>query len=432
MAQAPQAPGDAPPSKRFKLDAEHELRFEIPPDVATATVTLEEGAAELFGIELARNRAYALPSSFNAAVFTWHGATLTLQAPDSVMAYTATDTPMPQYVCAHAVLQSKRRIAKAAGLPGPRAVVVGSRDCGKTALVTLLAAYCLKENGRAHVVDGDPSGCGAIGVVPGSVAFSAVRHLDLDVGGLVHDKLLALMVGHMSPRHNPRVSQAVLAALGELVDEVLSTAALAPYIGCVADTCGDVDGKDGAESAVEAVKALKADVVFVLGSERLYASIRSTFEHSATESVLLTKSGGVVSRNEEWRMALRSTKVRQYFYGVDNTFSPFSSVIDFDAVVVLKVGGMVSVVPDSVLPVGAESSLDPLKPMRVSSLGELLHKLVAVSQAEEEEAVLRTAVYGFVHVVKVDGDRNTLTVLSPSPGKVPGRLLLVGDTTWIE
>lgn len=429
-SQTPIASATAP--RTFELQAEYELRFEIPPDVSTASLKLEAGAAELFGIELARNRVYTLPPSFYAAVFTWHGATLILQGTDAVDAYTATETPMPSYVSAHSVLQSKRLMAKSAGLPGPRAIVAGPRDCGKTAVVTMLASYCIKANGVAHVVDLDPSGCGAAGSMPGSISISSVSHVDVDVGGLVHEKTQSVMLGHTSPKQNQAVSEAIFTAMGEIMDSVLSTAGMNPSVGCVVDTCGDVDGKCGTETVVLAAKALKADVVFVLGSERLYASIRSTFEHSATETVLLSKSGGVVSRDESARRALQSSKVRHYFYGVDNSFNPYSTTVDFGDVTVLKVGGAVSVVPDSVLPAGAESSLDPLKPVVLTSMTDLLHKILGVSQAEKEEDVVKAPLFGYVHVVRLDSEKNVMTVLAPSPGIIPGRFFVAGDVTWIE
>lgn len=420
-------------SRKFTLPAEHELRFEIPFDNASdINLTLEHGSAEVFGIELALNRPYTLPPGLNAAAFTWLGATLSLAAPSNVMAYTAGDTPMPHYISAHSILQSRRNLAMSAGIPGPRVMVVGPRDCGKTTLVKLLATYCVKVNTSVIVVDLDPSGCGAAGVVPGAVSLSVVKHLDLESGGLVHDKRTSVMVGHVSPRQNSLVSGKIFDTMGQILDRFLSKRDMSPSAGCIIDTSGDIDGPDGPACVISAVKAVKADVVFVLGAERLYASVNTEFEDSTIETVLLSKSGGVVSHDDSSRMAMRSRQIKHYFYGADNRLSPFSTVLNFSEITVLKVGGVVAVVPDSVLPIGAQSSLDPLKPSRITTLSETLHKVLGVSQASKEEQVLTSPVYGYVHVVKIDSDRNTLTVLAPSPGRIPSNFLLSGDTKWIE
>lgn len=425
--------GGAHQVQTFTLAAEHELRFEVPADgIAGVTLTLEHGSAELFGVELAVNRPYPLMPSTNAAAFTWHGATLALTAPKSVMAYTATDTPMPSYIVAHAVLQSRRDLAKAAGIPGPRAVVVGPRDCGKTALVSILSAYCVRANSSVVIADLDPSGCGAAGVIPGAVSLSLARHLDLEAGGIVHDKLVSVMVGHPSPRDNSQVSEKVFETIGKMMDSVLSCREMNAFTGCIADTSGDVDGVQGVASVVAAVRALKADVVFVLDAERLYASVSSELSGSATETVLLGKSGGVVSREEASRLAMGARRIKHYFYGPENRLNPFSTVLIFADVVVLKVGGLATVVPDSVLPIGAESTLDPLTPSRITSLSDTLHKVLGVSQAASQDDVLTSPVYGYVHVVKIDLERNTMTVLAPSNGRIPSRYLLSGDTKWIE
>lgn len=419
-------------SRRFSLPAEDELRFEIPSDVTTATLTLKDGAAEIFGIELALNKPYPLPAGLNAAAFTWHGATLELVAVDSVMAYTATDTPMPSYIRAHHSLQTRRVLARNNGLAGPRAIVVGPRDVGKTTLVNLLAAYCIKANGRAIVVDIDPSASGAAGLVPGSLALSVVQHLDLEAGGLVHDKQQAVFLGHTTPRDNVAVTEAGLDVLGKVVDGVLSSRALTPEVGVLVDTSADVDSREGVDGLVYATRALRADVVFVIDAERLHAALTGRLEGTATETVLLDKSGGVVSRDEASRMSVRDGRIKGYFYGAEGELSPFSTTVEFDKVTVLKVGGVAGVVPDSALPVGAESSLDPLKPTRVGRVEEVLHMVLGVSFAKSEEEVLKVGVYGFVHVVGVSVEKNTMNVLAPSPGRIPGAYLLAGDVKWIE
>ncbi|PXF40752.1 Protein CLP1-like [Gracilariopsis chorda] len=420
------------PAREFSLQSEHELRFEIPPDVASASLTLLTGSAELFGLALAQNKPYHLAPSLNAAAFTWHGATLALRAPKYVMAYTATDTPMPSYINAHSILQSKRQVARRAGIPGPRAVVVGPHDCGKTALVNILAAYCVRANRTAVVADMDPSAGGAVGTMPATIALSLVSHLDLEAGNLVHERLATLMVGHHSPRHNVPVSERAFNKLAALLDKVMGMSNLDPWVGALADTSGDILAKDGTDGVIQAIRAMNADVVFVLGAERLYAAIKSTFESTPVEAVLLAKSGGVISRDAATRQVLRSNAIKSYFYGADNRLSPFSIAIEFDKVIVLRVGGEATVVPDSVLPAGASSSLDPLKPVRITSVADVLHNVLAVSQATDEKDVFDMPLFGFLHVVKVDVERNSMTVLAPSPGTIPSTILLVGDTKWVE
>lgn len=418
--------------RNFELQAETELRFEVPPDCSTATITLTRGSVEIFGIELALNRAYTLAPLESSAAFTWHGATITLHAPAAALAYVASDTPMPSYLVAHAALQGQRESAKESGARGPRALVVGPHDSGKSALVRTLAAYCVKANGAAVVSDLDASGAGAAAMVPEAISLSVVTRLDLESGGLVHARAASFMLGHASPRANIPVTRAVFAAAADAVSRLLQNSPDFRHVGVLCDTCGDVERANGAQSVVVASNALGADVVFVLGAERLFASVKQLLKCERTSVVLLNKSGGVVSRDAAARAALSSRQIRAYFYGVDNRLSPFRIVVDFSSVTVLKVGGQVTVVPDSVLPVGAQSTLDPLKPAVVSFSMDLLHSVLAVSQAKNEEEVLKVPAFGYVHVVHVDMEKNVMIVLAPSTGKIPSKYLLAGSIKWIE
>lgn len=423
-----------PAARAFDLTAEHELRFEIPHDCTNATLTLQSGSAEIFGVELALNRTHCLPASLNAAAFTWFGARLSLVAPAAALAYTATDTPMPMYIRAHAVLQARRDIARNAGRAGPCALIVGPPDAGKTALANILTSYAVKANGACVLVDLDPSASGAVAVVPGAFAVSIVTHLDVEAGGPVHERLSATMYGHVGARGNLPVIQRVMSSVGEVVDAVLSEPKNMPHAGCVVDMCSEVDGGEGLEFVVASANSMGAEVVFVLGGERLFASVRSRLaaDGAATEVVLLPKSGGVVSRDSASRQRMRSRCIREYFYGNDNLLNPFSTVVDFSTVTILHIVGETALVPDSVLPIGAESTLDPLQPATVSLSRDLLHAVLGVSQADTEEDVLKKPVFGFVQVSKVDLERKTFTVLAPSPGRIPGKFLLLGSVKWME
>ncbi len=73
----------------------------------------------------------------------------------------------------------------------------------------------------------------------------------------------------------------------------------------------------------------------------------------------------------------------------------------------------------------------------------LLHSVLAVSRAmppsdrvwspeQETEALMNSPVAGFIYVCEVDEERRKLTVLSPSPGKLPFIYLIMGNLKWID
>lgn len=86
--------------------------------------------------------------------------------------------------------------------------------------------------------------------------------------------------------------------------------------------------------------------------------------------------------------------------------------------------------PSSALPIGASSSQDPLRLSPVLINNELFSCLLAVSHAKTLDEVLSASIAGFVYIqsVDIDDDGNgTVTYLSPGPGKLPGRFLLMGS-----
>jgi polyribonucleotide 5'-hydroxyl-kinase len=90
-----------------------------------------------------------------AAIFTYHGATLSVRGTPSV-GYTADETPMISYANLHFALEKQRQLAQDSLSRGPRVLIVGSEHAGKTTLAKILVAYAVRQ-GRTPVVVGlDP------------------------------------------------------------------------------------------------------------------------------------------------------------------------------------------------------------------------------------------------------------------------------------
>lgn len=138
----------------------------------------------------------------------------------------------------------------------------------------------------------------------------------------------------------------------------------------------------------------------MLGSERLYADIQRDLSSEQVQIIQLPKSGGVVGRDQYLRRRLQEMQLRCYFYGSDGNLNPFTTVVNFDQVHIVRIGTGLHV-PATALPLGAQSTLDPLQISEVTPSTELLHSILGVSQAENEETIVDSPVYGFVHVTKV-------------------------------
>lgn len=73
-------------------------------------ITLIQGTAEVFGMELALQKEYIVKNAA-IAVFSWHGAKIQVRG-DASRSYVARSTPMNEYVNTHFALEKMRRFAK--------------------------------------------------------------------------------------------------------------------------------------------------------------------------------------------------------------------------------------------------------------------------------------------------------------------------------
>lgn len=107
---------------------------------------LVAGVAEVYGTEMVIGKVYMLRAT-NIAVFSWKGGTVKLSG-NAVGPYVAKETPMLSYVNVHAALDQRRAAAAAAGGNGPRAMIVGPANVGKSTLAMILANYAARVGRR--------------------------------------------------------------------------------------------------------------------------------------------------------------------------------------------------------------------------------------------------------------------------------------------
>jgi len=161
------------------LPAGSEYRFEVS-FKGSLRIKLLSGTAELFGTELAPNSKdpYVFSDGIKAAIYTWHGCRLELDG-QVESEYVAEETQMNGYANAHFALEAAREKAKQMGEGGPRVLIVGPENAGKTTLCKILTSYAVKRGRQPVVLNLDPRQ-GMLGV-PGSLtaaAFSSIMDVE--------------------------------------------------------------------------------------------------------------------------------------------------------------------------------------------------------------------------------------------------------------
>ncbi|KAJ5098359.1 mRNA cleavage and polyadenylation factor clp1 [Penicillium argentinense] len=367
----------APPSQ-ITLKPGSEWRFEVAFG-HSIKVRLLTGTAELFGTELAELQTYTFCGT-KAAIYTWHGCELEVSAGETNTAtldgvtptaghgaggcqseYVAEETPMVEYANAHFALETIRQEAHGSGKDGPRVLLLGPEDAGKTSLAKILTAYATKSGRQPIVVNLDPTE-GMLSV-PGTITATAFRTmLNIEEGwgsspmsgpSPVPVKLpLVYGYPHPSPLdangsvYRPLVSRLAVSVTGRMAEDEDSR-----ETGIIVDTPGILSsGKPGTTELINhIVTEFAITTIIVLGSERLYSNMVKQYDNKPSASasadvfdervsvLKLSKSGGCVDRDPSYLKTAREYQIKSYFFGTSIyspspfavTLSPHTSQLDF-------------------------------------------------------------------------------------------------------
>ncbi|KAI9333142.1 Pre-mRNA cleavage complex II protein Clp1-domain-containing protein [Obelidium mucronatum] len=453
--------------REFQVAAQHELRLEVGP-TGSVTLKLADGHAEVFGTELASGGEYVLGPLAQVAVFSYLGCVLRLRGATQ-SEYVGAETPVAAQLAAHAALEGVRADAAAFStgatrLCGPRVLVLGPPDAGKTALATTLLNYAVRA-GRAPLF-ADAGIQHASLSLPGCVAasvFSRVVDVEEGMGGTLASSGTSPIVfyyGYNEPTEKEKLYKKQVERLAAVVDAKLDSDPQVRIAGVIIDTPSVFAEPAGYPLLQHAIEAFKPTVIFVIGHERLFSDLHRLYQPSIASKNLvvlkLPKSGGVVSRDKAYRRALQSAKIREYFYGTPKfPLSPFSSIVGFHELHVRRVGDSTAA-PSSALPIGVDRKAQETKIVKVEVGDILLNSILAVSHAdrldalgattavsapaltadEETALILESNVAGFVYVSEVVDDdkrkKKTVTVLTPNPGRLPKKYLVMGALKWVE
>ncbi|CAG8548922.1 1681_t:CDS:10 [Funneliformis mosseae] len=344
-------------SKEWKLEPEHEFRFEI--DFGTTVkLKLISGTAEIFGTEIGIGHEYEF-SGRKVAIFTWHGA--------CSVEYVANETPMTSYLNMHIALEQCREEAKSKSDKGPRVMIVGPEDVGKTSLCKLLLSYALR-HGRQPIFVNLDSNEGSI-TMPGTLSATPINHIiDVEEGfgssattapSFSSSYMpMVFYYGYSDPSDNVKLYKVLTKKLAYNVSRRLVEDEIAKVSGVVIDTSGLIDGT-GYEIIQHCVEVFDVNIIIVLGHERLYSDMARLYkERPGVNVVKLSKSGGVRS-----------------------------------------------LAPSSALPIGIDRKVSETQ-------------LVKVEPDDDTSSV--------------DTGKQKMTILSPSPGRLPKQYLIMGSYKWME
>ncbi|KAH8602071.1 Pre-mRNA cleavage complex II protein Clp1-domain-containing protein [Bisporella sp. PMI_857] len=429
------------------LTANSEWRFEVAVGQSIEVKVLS-GTAELFGTELALNHVYTFRGT-KAAIFSWHGCRLEVLGP--CVEYIAEETPMVSYVNTHFALDKLRDEASEKNGEGPRVLVVGPSNSGKTSLVKMLTAYATRVGRQPMVINTD-SREGMLSI-PGSLTatpFASILDVEQGWGSSpssgpspVPVKLpLCYFYGSPSPEDNTKLYRPTISRLAIAGASRLAEDPDIKHAGMIIDTPGIISqGKENFDLISHIISEFQVNVVLVLGSERLNIDMHRRFLNYKTIRnedlviIRLDKSGGCIDRDEEYLRQTREAAIREYFFGDEKrTLSPHTQSVDINELTVYKVHEA-RTTDASFLPGGAdeEQYVSGRLYERVTASQEMVHCILAVVFAgvnDSQETIRDATVMGFVYISEVDEVKGRVKILAPLNTRITDRPMIWGS--WPE
>ncbi len=330
---------------------------------------------------------------------------------------------------------------------GPRVMVVGPNNSGKTSLVKILAGYAVRMGRSPVVVNTDPAE-GMLSL-PGSLSATVMSTLmDIEEGwgsspasgpSQTPVKLpLVYWLGLGSPEEDTKIFKPVCSRLALAVTGRLDEDEEVKRSGIIVDTSGiSSAGKNSYEVLSHTASEFNINIIITLGSERLQADLSRRFQPPNITVLKLSKSGGCVDRDSAFMAAVRQRQIREYFFGNSSRIlSPHTQTIDYNLLTIYKLADASDALDKSFLPGGGDdedeqgdSKGKTGELVHVGITPQMMHSVFAIvyaTPADKPEVVRDASVMGFVYVAGVDEKNKRLRLLAPLTGRLGERPFLWG------
>ncbi|PRP78662.1 pre-mRNA cleavage complex subunit [Planoprotostelium fungivorum] len=401
---------------KIELPKEHEFRFDVPQN---STISLKqqlvEGTAEYFGTELALGVAYQFDNE-KGAIFTWYPGCV-LELVGNCKHYISSETMMKEYLNIHNILQQNRTTALNEKKRGPRVMMVGPTDAGKSTLSRILCNWAARRGSQTIFVDVDV-GQGSI-TIPGMVAAQEMTQ-PTPIGRVEYtaSNPLSYFYGAVTPSENIPLYKNQVENLARDIDARCDdNEGAVRSSGLIVNTCGWVEGP-GYQLILHAIDTFKCDILLVIGHPQVYEDLNRTYGSRGVNVIQLPRSSGVSKRDQGYRRKARTEKIKHYFHGLSEDLTPHTVTLDFKDVVILKV---------------TPSTQKGTRLMEITPSGEVTHCILGVTyHATSMENVLSNNLAGFLYVSEVNVEKQKITFSSPSPGPFPSSYLLMNSLRWLK
>lgn len=404
--------------KDIDLQPGQELRIEVNFE-QTLFITLDAGKAEIFGQELPVGTQRRFPGPDKFAIFTWHGCRIKVSGEYTALYVSTTETPMSTYLFAHGTINRIRNECVRDRRLGPRILVSGGANSGKTTLCKILLNYALKCGWRPILCELDVTNNNLF--LPGCISAASYYqnrwdtalsyffgHTNISTHSILFKSLLSEMASAVRQRQEKELQYCK-----ENFKDSYSPSKNMYASGCIIDFPPLLDLNMSEDIMNHIIDVFQCDLVLVIDQERLLSNLR----RRGMEALQLTKSGGVVPLESEYKVRLQYHFINNYFAN----FQMHQVTLIFSDISLYKIS--TSSTPVTALTFGESPTLEGLTVNKVAPTQDaLMNSIVGVLNTSD---IIKATISGVVHVFEVDEANQFIKVLSP--GELPSRSFILGS-----
>ena len=468
--------------KTLDIPKEQELHIFLTEENPEITIKLEQGKAEIEGIELPENIEKTFTSK-NLIIYCWENSKVTLSGSknDSYVSGRNKDT-MREYIVAHYNITQLRFAALTSNQIGPRVLITGSNNTGKTAFCHMMLNYSLKLGWTPIYCDLDLDNEISI---PGSIAATVIDHTVPN--DFLIDNSIVLYNGSKKENINYYLYESQICEIADICKKKMNYDLVTwkkkmnlikendnnqnkenmteeneiynknYYVNCEQPTiassgiiihCPFIDSSMKEKNIYNTIiKEFDVNLVYVIDNEKLSLDIANYCEKEQDKKIsviLLSKLSGL-EQNSNSKEIIDQNKITAYFKGPFQNFKINEIKVNLSTYKLLQVTS--TSVTQSVLPIGQSSDLTLILKQYTIDDKNLLNKIVAIISLDEKsideldsnfdkntrsykyvDLFAKSPVSFFAIINKIDKKNNTITICGPCIQLVH-KYLLVGDLT---
>lgn len=410
-------------------------------------ITVLSGICEIFGTELANDIEYCF-QDWNFSVLAiedsrikWRLANLIIPLNDPFLTSIIPNDTARYVYNLHFAIEKLRY----SSFTGPKVLILGNHNTGKTSLARTLSSYSIKNKTyQPMFINLDPSQ--PIVSPPGCLMATPISDL-IDSQSPFWNESLTSGATKLHSRQ-PFLKCFGLEKIEENIDwykesttQLLDTVvqrlnkdSLVQRSGCIIDTpsCFYEEYDKYKDILQIVINKLDVDVIVILTSSTEELSleneqINELIDKAKCTPIKLPSLSGVIPNDDSYKRLLQRLAIRDYFYGDSATvLSPYVTSCDFTDLIIWRFPVILdqgkAPTPLSLLSVAIDQS-------------SLQHAIVAISYSPKRanpEEIVKSSIMGFALITEVNEKRQKCKLLLPVPGNLPKNALVLTSYRYLE